>query len=158
MKSHCATNYSISFVANKNCFNKLVFMNQLIIVLKFLTMIMNRLIFVVLFFLNMIFLLCEWSRHCRTMYLTFCLIRLQKSSINVRCSCFVNRFLTTTCIWDKWEWMNWIYVFSFKILKDVTQKFFETIRRAIFCIFISWVVVTLTLFNRSCDAYQIELS
>jgi hypothetical protein len=78
MKSHCAINYSINFVVNENCFNKFVFMNQLIIVLIFLTMIINCLKFVVSFFLSMLFFLCEWLRHCRTMYLTFCLIQSQK--------------------------------------------------------------------------------
>ncbi len=53
-------------------------MNQLIIVLIFLMMIINRLKFVVSFFLSMLLLSCEWSRHCRTMCLTFCLIQSQK--------------------------------------------------------------------------------
>jgi hypothetical protein len=78
MKSHYATSYSINFVFNENCFNKFVFMNQLINVLILLMMIINRLKFVVSFFLSMLFLFCEWSKHCRTMCLTFCLIQSQK--------------------------------------------------------------------------------
>jgi adenylate kinase family enzyme len=36
-------------------------------------MIINRRKFVVSFFLSMLLFFCKWSKHCKTMYLTFCL-------------------------------------------------------------------------------------
>ncbi len=86
------------------------------------------------------------------------LIRLQKSFISVWYSCLFNRFRTVICRWDKWRWMNWTCVFSFNIFREVIRKSSKTIRRATFCIFINCVVVALTLFDRSCDAYQTRLS
>ncbi len=99
----------------------------------------------------------RWRRLSRAS-INLLLIWLQKSSINVQCSCFINRFLMMIYKWDKWKWMSWICVSFFKIFNDVIRKSFETMRKAIFCIFINWVVVTLMLLNRSCDAYHIELS
>ncbi len=86
------------------------------------------------------------------------LIQLQKSFINVRCSCLFNRFRIVICRWDKWKWMNWTCVFSFNIFRKMTRKSSKTIHRATFYIFMSYVVVTLTLFDCSYDAYQTKLS
>jgi hypothetical protein len=86
------------------------------------------------------------------------LIRLQKSFISVRCSCLFNQSRAVTCRENKWKWMNWMCVFSFNIFRKMIRKFSKTIRKATFCIFMSCVVVALTLFDRSCDVYQTRLS
>jgi hypothetical protein len=54
--------------------------------------------------------------------------------------------------------MSWTCVSFFSIFKNMIRKLSKIIRRTIFCIFLSCVVVALTQFDRSCDAYQTELS
>jgi hypothetical protein len=98
----------------------------------------------------------RWRRFSRASINLF-LIRLQnrRSAYDVRALLidFWRRFANEI---NENEWIVHAFLFS----KFLTMWFENSLRRCakrFFCIFINWVVVALTLFDCSCDAYQTKL-
>jgi hypothetical protein len=83
-----------------------------------------------------------------------CLICSQKSLINVSCLWSFMRCLKDICKRIICSWIDWTWVFASRICIEIALKLSLITRKLCCWSLLSFFVVTTTLFERSCDAYQ----
>jgi hypothetical protein len=84
-----------------------------------------------------------------------CLICSQKLLINVSCLWFFMRCLNDICKRIMCSWIDWTWVFVSRICIEIALKLSLITRKLCCWSLSSFFVVATTLFERSCDAYQI---
>jgi hypothetical protein len=84
-----------------------------------------------------------------------CLICSQKSLINVSCLWFFMRCLNDIYKRIMCNWINWTWIFVSRICIEIALKLSLITRKFCCWSLSSFFVVATTLFERSCDAYQI---
>ncbi len=83
-----------------------------------------------------------------------CLICSQNFLINVSCLCFFIRCLNEICRRVMCSWMNWACVFASRICIEIALKLSLIWRRFCCCSLMNFFVAATTLFERSCNVYQ----
>jgi hypothetical protein len=82
------------------------------------------------------------------------LILLQKFDMKTSCCFFFIRCRNFVCKWVKCNWINFTKISISRICVDIALKLSLIILKHCYCILTSFVVVSTTLFEQSCDACQ----